>query len=1113
MDTTITISSSTSTNSTDFVHLTYNTGKNEDAMISVDSSGFERVPVTWDENSSFSQSKQSFLNIQSNWMKGSTSDVENEVMKDIRNITSQSCTYPTSFSLEKTNSKEVESKSLILVRCDFNKSTNAQSYYPSLNRFNRSTSLIKYFKEEQDAPLPNISCLTQNSNPNNSNYTKDHQKQVGESEVSKSIVCESHNQFSTNEDPCLRANHKMTNENLDSTEVVPLSPESRKKELCKYLQLMNPADKKEISKLQNRRSTRVRNLTVMQEQKQLQDKLKQVEQDNINEKSEICATLKSFRELNITVGKYEAEEEESEKSFSFPFPPNQMIENINHFDIIMSAIVPSLKRMCKYRNIKYTNFNKNKQNLKAKKIRIISPSKCRSKDNGSTAYKTRTNKKTTKEKTESSVEKHKIKISNMTRKNNSERKNSLRSKGKLKNISIKKLVGKKDKEISRWKMLKQKELREQHKISKDKCIVSSASVKPRRVSDSKSTSSKCEIVSVGHSIEDNIDLENFMDDMVDFDNLSEEHKKCLIENRILSTKPIERVLPSEDASLSFCSLQSLSPLYGFGKPVGSSTIENNKNINSESKTSVLKSAADQEKDKNVAIEFSRDDKLKLKKTVDKNGEAAPPIIGGNTYLILNIHRPEIQVQNQANPAKVVQTENIHVSTGTSLQEHDYAGSPNRKKIEDEEVDVVTVPVKNLPVGKYLEINTKQVPKNNKYELHPYNRTVEMKSLHRSLQFTKKKSNLTMDSCLSQEWNSEEHPKQKLKKPSHPITISRENGAVMRAFYIDYNLIVCQEYLISFWMQTPLGNVLGSQNIGSGQTQRIVLNTKCIQKESMERVISTETSVVYIELWMKEHKSEMRQGPVADVFITLYFWKQRHNGLDKKVLQLENINGFADDVQYSVMKTAPKIIVSWHCTNEDNVLKRTFIHAYLLAADYQTVSNIYDIEPVDHYVSSLHNIEDCDNLIMGCGENKITLWNVEFGYIIATVELTEIKSPLSTLWVKCDRGFLFALQQCVDRELRLIAINGTNHSWKKLASYFPPEGFDRLRGVCVENGLLLSFYDQGILCWKAETGEPIEEVSLETDVIPSGKHVILVEENQIIVKHVMTHLMSMSVEES
>lgn len=40
--------------------------------------------------------------------------------------------------------------------------------------------------------------------------------------------------------------------------------------------------------------------------------------------------------------------------------------------------------------------------------------------------------------------------------------------------------------------------------------------------------------------------------------------------------------------------------------------------------------------------------------------------------------------------------------------------------------------------------------------------------------------------------------------------------------------------------------------------------------------------------------------------------------------------------------------------------------------------------------------------MGCGENKITLWNLDRGYVLATIEMLDIKSPLSTLWVKCDR---------------------------------------------------------------------------------------------------------------
>lgn len=66
--------------------------------------------------------------------------------------------------------------------------------------------------------------------------------------------------------------------------------------------------------------------------------------------------------------------------------------------------------------------------------------------------------------------------------------------------------------------------------------------------------------------------------------------------------------------------------------------------------------------------------------------------------------------------------------------------------------------------------------------------------------------------------------------------------------------------------------------------------------------------------------------------------------------------FADDVQYCVMKSFSKIIVSWHSANGENVSKKTFIHSYQFASDYQMISQVYDIEPVGHYVASLHNIE-------------------------------------------------------------------------------------------------------------------------------------------------------------
>lgn len=79
-------------------------------------------------------------------------------------------------------------------------------------------------------------------------------------------------------------------------------------------------------------------------------------------------------------------------------------------------------------------------------------------------------------------------------------------------------------------------------------------------------------------------------------------------------------------------------------------------------------------------------------------------------------------------------------------------------------------------------------------------------------------------------------------------------------------------------------------ITKGSIQRLSTNKHCIFKEALEMVVSTESSVAYIELWTKEHQSAFREGPVADVFAIVYYWKNGQTGLDKKVLQLENIKG-------------------------------------------------------------------------------------------------------------------------------------------------------------------------------------------------------------------------------
>lgn len=292
--------------------------------------------------------------------------------------------------------------------------------------------------------------------------------------------------------------------------------------------------------------------------------------------------------------------------------------------------------------------------------------------------------------------------------------------------------------------------------------------------------------------------------------------------------------------------------------------------------------------------------------------------------------------------------------------------------------------------------------------------VKPKSLHRNLVQLKARRKRAVTDCDTDEspqWDVEESPvvvRQKVDKRaalSHSIRISSESGAIVQAFYVDFNLIIVQESTVTFWTQSALGNILGTHNmwVPKGKATRLVLDNGCVQKESREMVTSVENSIAYIELWTKEHKSDKREIPVADVFAAIYFCRQRQNGVFKKVLQLENIKSSTEDVRYVVMANSRDIVVSWRMVRGDE--KVTMIRCYSLAADYQTVDVIKEVESVDHCVWSLHNIEGSDDLVVGWGENMVTLWNLEFGYVIATVEILENFPLSSPLWVKCDRVIL------------------------------------------------------------------------------------------------------------
>ncbi|KAJ8963882.1 hypothetical protein NQ314_005318 [Rhamnusium bicolor] len=310
-----------------------------------------------------------------------------------------------------------------------------------------------------------------------------------------------------------------------------------------------------------------------------------------------------------------------------------------------------------------------------------------------------------------------------------------------------------------------------------------------------------------------------MDDMIDFNNLSEEHKKCLIESRILSTNPITRMASTnnteEDASKSFYSLQAISPLYGFNKTDVNEVKKiceayKNSSLLKNCKAEVIQEYFFEQGD--VKVEDAElidctEYKTEIKSSDSPVEKLACPIIAekiNHEFIILNEN--DFEVGNPPVELLKKSSETSETLNGVSLQEHDYAGLPTGEEEEDnEEIDVVTVPNKNLPVGGFIEINPRSIERKSKFELLPYNKSVEMKSLHRSLQYLKrKKHNSLADHTFSREWDSDSGPKQKSRKQSHYISINKDNGSVLKAFYIDYNLIVCQEFVVSFWMQTPLG---------------------------------------------------------------------------------------------------------------------------------------------------------------------------------------------------------------------------------------------------------------------------------------------------------------------
>lgn len=355
---------------------------------------------------------------------------------------------------------------------------------------------------------------------------------------------------------------------------VPQSPESRKKELYQYLKLMNPADKKEILSIQNRRSTRVKNLNILQERKELEKKLKGKYLNGIyNGLSEV-----PLQDLNFTLETpTNNNQDDDSQSFTFPAPVLSIIKE-EPFERSISKFLYNIKRS-------YGDA------LKPLRKRLFDIMKMREKH----MLRMEIHKEKEKKDRVKSLRIHKLKLTKIANKkiinqhienskkikkrpkgNSGNKVKSLRSAGKLKNVAMKKLMLRNTKELIKKKKIKSMEDLKENEIQS----TTVPKLPSPRVDIPKKTESTCEILSIkACSEEENVDLENYIDDMIEFKHLTEEHRRCLIESRILSTKPTIKNSILNSPTISQSTLTDLNPFISFSPKENKTVNSSNKSLN------------------------------------------------------------------------------------------------------------------------------------------------------------------------------------------------------------------------------------------------------------------------------------------------------------------------------------------------------------------------------------------------------------------------------------------------------------------------------------------------------------------------------------------------------
>ncbi|XP_022900360.2 GRIP and coiled-coil domain-containing protein-like [Onthophagus taurus] len=829
---------------------------------------------------------------------------------------------------------------------------------------------------------------------------------------------------------------------------IPLSPESQKKnELCSYLQLMNMnnTDKKTVSAIQNRRSNRVKNLKIMSEKKRMEQ--------NLLEEFKESLEKKSFVELGLDV----KESFDLSERFQFKIDaiPDDVLRKIQDFDEIIIDVYG--------RDIKERLENENKNNNNVKK-RLLKKNK--KKD-------VKINQKYRKS-LRSCINLNDVTIKSLALKEKIKKIKSLRSCVNLNNVGIKSLTlnERKIRDIKRKKLEKlirfnKKEVR---KIKKKREI----KMNKERINNNKKIKKKVKIIK-----DENVEPKIRMDKDILIENDS---PKIIIQKQQILAQPNDTKEICEPRKLYSPKTARLLMISRLSKD-----LKNSFDIDDEitKKNGAELNEKIEYKKVQRSLSFNQDKTPKKRRKISCSIEPYIPDSTQNLDESISSispaslkklsFKPE-KLNKQTPPKNSFNIIDLSQNSYNCWEEHNYMKlSPEDEHFNKEfllnesssssELSTDVVSYKEIPVILEQKINSNK--------------------------------NENTDDCFD---------------ISNSIRIDYAKGKVLGAHYIGYNLVLVQEQLVSFWTQSPLGNMLGAQNlwVSKGSVQRLPLDnnyTKC--KESRQVVVNFDNkSCAYIELWTKEHKSEKRELPLADVFATVYFWTNSQQELNKKLLQLANIKGNIEDVQYVVLRNSRKIIVSWVENHSPSSLTTT-ITCYTLSPDYQAVLNVLEMTSVNHYIRSLHTMGDYGNFVVGFGENILILWELEYGEVFETVEINQKYANPKLLWLERDRGLLFFVQyHSFQRILMLVAVNGYSKESKRLQVFRIPIGYDELKGLCVDNNMLGAVFENGLICWNIKTGdEIIAELSSHSNLMPSNKHVIEIRSDVVEVSHFQSYFLT------